>query len=511
MNRPATEMLPVLDETAALIAPQNLPPLHPTDLLAAPLAPVTADPPVPQSPATPGGSFRINVGQSFRGLKVHSVLGEGGMGAAHLVSHPVLRMPLVLKTFKTAAPAQIFREAHLAARVSSPQVVSVLDAGVEEGVAFVVQRYIDGVDLEELLHATRSLGRRLPVSLVIRLLLDAARGLQAIHQAGVVHRDVKPANLFLCGSGKTMVGDFGIATEALQRQEAEPLMGTPSFMAPEQWHQATVDRRTDLYALGATAHLLATNETPFRGDSAASIGLAHVTEPYRPPTPRDPCEAYLFAVVERMLRKRPEERYDTAEHVAAALEVIAEPGPRVVGQGEDRARIGLLSLQVELGDIAAAESEVIVNAANHRLVMDRGVAAALKQAGGEALEREAQREAPAAMGQVVWTAAGALRARHVAHAVAALDGAICLQRTTLRTLLGAEERRCASVTFPALGTGVGEVPMALGAKLMLEAVCTFAALAPEHVRTVRVVLFSEEAQRVWREVLRAMQAPHAHP
>lgn len=486
---PGTERLAALDATG------EMPAMQATEM--APVAGASGVAP-PQAPPP------LKTGSVFHGLKVHSLLGEGGMGAAHIVSHPVLRMPLVLKTFKTAAPAQIFREAHLAARVLSPQVVAVLDAGVEDGVAFVVQRYVDGLDLEELLLSMREIGRLLPVDVVVRVLLDAARGLQAIHQAGVVHRDVKPANLFLCGNGATMIGDFGIATEALRREESEPLMGTPSFMAPEQWHQAHVDRRTDLYALGATAHLLATNETPFHGDSAAQLGVAHVTESYHPPTPRSPSEAYLFAVVERMLRKRPEERYDSADEVASALEVVAESGPRIVPQGEGRARVGELTVEISVGDISAAEGDVIVNAANWMLVMDRGVAGALKRGGGDEVEAEAMKSAPGSMGQVVWTGAGSLKAQHVAHAIAALDGAICLQRTTLRTLLGAERRGCRSVVLPALGTGVGEVPMALGAKLMLEAFRTFASLHPEHVRELRVVLFNEEASTQWREVLRSM-------
>lgn len=486
---PGTELLAALDDTGAL------PAMRATEAAPDPSLPAVSAP----APPPP-----LKAGATFHGLKIHSLLGEGGMGAAHIVSHPVLRMPLVLKTFKTAAPAQIFREAHLAARVLSPQVVAVLDAGVEDGVAFVVQRYVDGLDLEELLHLMRAIGRRLPVDVVVRVLLDAARGLQDIHQAGVVHRDVKPANLFLCGNGATMIGDFGIATEAMRREEAEPLMGTPSFMAPEQWHQSSVDRRTDLYALGATAHLLATNDTPFHGESAAQLGVKHVTEFYRPPPPRSPTEAYLFAVVERMLRKRPEERYDSAEAVASALRVVVERAPRLVSQGENRARVGDLSVEISVGDIAEHEADVIVSAANWMLVMDRGVAAALKRAGGPSLETEAMAHAPASMGQVVWTGAGALKARHVAHAVAALDGAICLQRTALRTLLGAEQRGARSVVMPALGTGVGEVPMALAAKLMLEAFRTFASLRPEHVRELRVVLFNEEAGAQWREVLRAM-------
>lgn len=445
--------------------------------------------------------------RDFHGLKVHGMLGEGGMGAAYLASHKVLRVPLVIKTFKSAAPSQIFREAHLAARVSSPHVVSVLDAGVEDGVPFVVQRYVDGIDLEELLRAQRLIGRRLPVDLVCRLVLDAAMGLRAIHQAGVIHRDVKPANLFLGGGGTASVGDFGIAVETFGGDDQhEPIVGTPQFMAPEQWNQGVIDRRTDLYALGATAHLLSTNVPPFHGESALQLGVAHVSEPYIPPVPRDPREAYLFAVVGRMLRKRPDERYNSADEVVRSLGVVTEAGARIFPQENDHAAIGEVRVELVVGDIAEQKVDVIVSAANTQLKMDRGVALSLVRAAGEevATEARAQRELPVAMGDVVWTSAGKLAARHVAHAVAALDGAICLQRCVLRVLLEAEARKATTVAFPALGTGVGEVPMAQGAKLMLEAFRTFAWVQPQHVRVLRVVLFKDADRGCWRDVLLAM-------
>src|SRR6266850_849952 len=100
---------------------------------------------------TTGIDERLKIGGRFRHLLVHSKLGEGAMGAAFLTSHPILQMPLVIKTFKATVDENIFREAHLAARVVSPNVVSVLDAGYESGVPFVVQRYIDGIDLSELI------------------------------------------------------------------------------------------------------------------------------------------------------------------------------------------------------------------------------------------------------------------------------------------------------------------------------------------------------------------------
>ncbi|MEZ4406569.1 MAG: serine/threonine-protein kinase [Polyangiales bacterium] len=437
-------------------------------------------------------------------MTVHGVLGEGGMGAAFLASHKVLRAPLVIKTFKTTAPAQLFREAHLAARVVSPHVVAVIDAGVEDGTAFVVQRYVDGIDLDELLHAARAMDRRLPLDLVIRLLLDVSRGLAAIHQAGVVHRDVKPANLFLGGNGVASVGDFGVAVETTKSNDDEPVIGTPLLMAPEQWARGAVDRRTDIYALGGTAHLLATNDAPFVGDGPLQLHVAHATEAYLPPSPRDPREAYFFAVVERMLRKRADDRYPSAGEVARDLAVVTEPAPSLVPHGDDEASVGNVTISIGVGNIAEQSADVIVSAANTGMRMDLGVAAALRRAGGDEIATEAKTLAPVSMGQVAWTGAGRLKAKYVAHAVAALDGAICLQRCALRVLLAAEARGATSIAFPALGTGVGEVPMALGAKLMLESFRTFASLRPRHLREVRVVLYNGEALECWRDVLRSM-------
>ncbi len=495
-----TEMLPADEAKAAIDAAKSLP-LQATEafpeLVIAPASPVAPEP-VAEPPGAP------EPGKTFHGLKVHSKLGEGGMGAAFLASHPVLRMPLVIKTFKVGAGEEIFREAHLAARVSSPHVVGAIDAGTEEGVPFVVQRYVDGIDLEEILKAQRTIGRRLPVEAVCRMVVDAAHGLHAIHQAGVVHRDIKPANLFLCGNGTAAVGDFGIAVESRSRGHDSRVVGTPHFMAPEQWNQSSIDRRTDLYALGATAHMLATNEPAFQGESAIQLGIAHVTAAYAPPPPRDPREAYLFAVIDRLLRKRPEDRYASADAVARALAVVTSAPAPVRQRDELRARAGDVGVELAFGDLSQHEADVIVNAANVSLVMDAGVASVLKRVGGEAIEAEALEKAPVAMGDVVWTGAGDLDAHWVAHAVAALDNAICLQRCTLRVLLEAEARRCESVAFPALGTGIGGVPMALGAKLLLEAVRTFSTLEPEHVREVRVVLYDPHAMETWSDVLQSM-------
>ena len=446
----------------------------------------------------------LRVGGHFRGLLVHSKLGEGAMGSAYLTSHPILQMPLVIKTFKATVDENIFREAHLAARVVSPHVVSVLDAGYEFGVPFVIQRYIDGIDLGELLGHLQQAKWRLPVNMICRILIDAADGLHAIHQAGIIHRDVKPANLFLRGGGSATVGDFGIAFDPVKDKNSDRIAGTPSFMAPEQWHGREMGRQTDIYALGATGHLLATGQCPFEDLDLTELRAAHLDRPYTPPTASEPSEAYLYAVIARALRKLPAERFSNASSMARVLKVVATPMPEFVYIGQDTARVGLLRVDLAVGNLADEESDVIVNAANKELTMNLGVAKVLREGAGDSVEREAAAQGPVAMGDVIWTGAGELRARWVAHAVAAIEGAVCLQRATLRVLLGAEVRGARSVLFPALGTGVGEVPIDLAAKLMLEAMRTFAAMEPRQVGIVRLVLYNDRDLARWRTIMQSM-------
>lgn len=453
----------------------------------------------------------LSPGDRFRGLLILSQLGRGAMGTAYLASHPVLRTSFVVKTFDVSQVRgdASFEEAYLAARVRSTHVVAVVDAGMEGDLPFVVQSYVDGIDLEELLERRGATGGRLGNDVVCRVGVDLARGLHALHCAGVVHCDVKPANAFLRGNGEVVLGDLGIAVDiATTKKPSGVSSGTPLYFAPERWRGAAPSRAADLYALGASLHMLATGEEPFRATSMTELGQLHVGRPYAPPHSVYPREAYLFAVLEKLLAKRPEDRHQTAEDVARALSVVTSRPPEWSRSNADytEARIGDLSVSLVLGDLSKHSADVIVNAANAELTMNLGVAKALRAVAGPEIERDVLERAPAAMGEVVWTEAYNLHARFVAHAVSAMRGAVCIQRCVLRTLLEADVRRQRTIAFPALGTGVGEVAMDLGATLLLEAIETFATLSPLHVEHIEIVLLHEEALARWSSALRLLIA-----
>jgi serine/threonine-protein kinase len=432
----------------------------------------------------------LQPGRSFRGLLIHSQLGGGGMGIAYLASHPILRIPLVVKVFTKTLDHDIFREAHLAARVTSPYTVPVIDAGFEQQVPYLVQPYVDGLDFQEVFTRLKTISQVLPLSAGVSLLLHASYGLHAIHQTGVLHRDVKPANLFLRGNGITTIGDFGIAT-SLSQQTGNP--GTPPFMAPEQLAEEPLDRSTDMYALGITAHLLLTGTMPF------SSPIEKFQQPYVPPSSVNPQAAYLFAVIERMLQYHQSERYSTALVAAQTLARIAAPKSHYLRISSNQFRLEYLTVTLKMGDLTQTTADVLVSASHWSLVMDMGVSKALRKAGGKQIEQEALALAPATMGEVIWTQAGNLPARFVAHAVAALKGAICIQRCVLRVLLGCAERQVSTVAFPSLGSGAGEVPMELAAQLTLEAIKTFAHVCLPTVEHILIVLYDQQAYDCWME------------
>lgn len=304
--------------------------------------------------ATVGGFF-INL---FRNLAVkekdaamyslREKIGEGGMGEVWLAHHHRLARPVALKLIRpdkldtaSAAKAEVLmhrfeREAQTTARLRSPNTVEVYDYGVAgNGTFYYVMEYLDGVDLDTLV------SRFGPVApeRAIYLLRQACDSLADAHANDFVHRDVKPANLYITRLGPAYdfvkVLDFGLV-KPVNESTGEPHLssegvtqGTPAFMPPEiAVGSADVDARSDIYALGCVAYWLLTASLVFDGETSINQAVAHATEPPIAPSERSELDipAALDEVVLRCLKKKPEDRFQSTEQLADALAAVATSG-----------------------------------------------------------------------------------------------------------------------------------------------------------------------------------------
>jgi serine/threonine-protein kinase len=262
-------------------------------------------------------------------------IGRGAMGVVYRARDPVINREVALKTIPLAAEfegreleaarAKFFREAETAGRLSHPHIVTIYDAGEQGGTAYIAMELLRG---RHLVEHTAAAGL-LPPAIAIEVTARIADGLHYAHQQGVVHRDVKPANvMFDPPSGELKITDFGIArlTDA-GRTRTGIVLGTPSFMSPEQLQGRAVTGRTDLFSLGVTLFQLLTGQLPFRADSmpALMFKIAHDAPPpigaVRPGLP-----AGLQAFFERALAKDPADRHGSGAEFAEDLRRINTPG-----------------------------------------------------------------------------------------------------------------------------------------------------------------------------------------
>ena len=207
------------------------------------------------------------------------VLGAGAMAVVHEAEDVELGRPVAVKVLAEnlahdgAVRERLFREARIAARLSHPNVVRIYDTGEEGGRPFIVMELVDGESLAELVHREGPLAPEQAVHLV----LQACAGLEAAHQAGLVHRDVKPGNLLLSRDGVLKIADFGIARahDATRLTLTGTVLGTAAYLAPEQALAEEVTAAADVYALGAVLYELLTGVPPRRGETLAAALAAH--------------------------------------------------------------------------------------------------------------------------------------------------------------------------------------------------------------------------------------------
>ena len=268
-------------------------------------------------------------------------IGTGAMGIVYegwdpgigrRVAIKVLKQDLLDSPESADVLARFRREAQAAGRLSHPNIVAVHELGEADGVTFIAMEYVDGRELKDFCDK----GERFPLPQAVRIVTELLAALDAAHAAGVVHRDIKPGNIFLVGNDQIKVGDFGVArVESSELTQAGSVLGTPSYMSPEQISGQVVDGRADLFSAGVILYQLLTGERPFQGTSLATIMHKLLKEEPTPPSAISVHVPPAFdAVISKALAKRPENRYQTGAEFAAAIRTAAAPGARTASADE---------------------------------------------------------------------------------------------------------------------------------------------------------------------------------
>jgi hypothetical protein len=299
------------------------------------------------------------IGTELAGYRIESVLGRGGMSVVYLARDLRLNRNVALKLLASELVedegfrVRFLRESQLAASLDHPNVVPVYEAGEVGGLLYIAMRYVPGTDLKALLRAEGALAPERALVLVGQV----ASALDAAHERGLVHRDVKPSNVLLTGRpGKEhcYLADFGLSTSASDRSvaDAKQIVGTIDYVAPEQIRDAQVDGRADVYSLACLLYECLVGDVPFPRSSDVAVIYAHLEEPAPKASERAPTlPAGIDAVLEQGTAKLPDERWQTCGTlVEAARSALGDGGVRV----RVRRRSRRLGIAVALGGVAAA-------------------------------------------------------------------------------------------------------------------------------------------------------------
>jgi eukaryotic-like serine/threonine-protein kinase len=266
------------------------------------------------------------VGELIAGrFELEEVVGSGGMASVYRAHDRLLERPVALKILHEhyvrdeEAVERFQREARSAAQLAHPNIVTVIDRGEDDGRPYIVFEYVVGENLKQLV--TRE--GALPIGTAIDLGIQIAQALEAAHERGVVHRDIKPQNVLLGEEGRAKVTDFGIArargTEGLTLTGT--IMGTSDYIAPEQAKGEPAGEASDIYSLGVVLYELLTGRVPYEGESPVAVAMRHVHDPVPSVRSRRPeVPPRLDACVRRALAKEPRDRFASMSDLIAELE-----------------------------------------------------------------------------------------------------------------------------------------------------------------------------------------------
>ncbi len=259
---------------------------------------------------------------SIPGYRIIRRICQGGMATVYLAEQESVGREVALKILSPALlqdpnfSQRFLREARFVAKLVHPHIVSLFDLGEHDGELYIAMEYLPGATLRERIRQ----GMGLPEAL--RVLRQLASALACSHREGIIHRDVKPDNVLFRADGNAVLTDFGIATvrdNGMTMTQMGLAVGTPNYMSPEQAQGKKVDHRADLYSLGVLLYEMLTGTVPYTGEDPISIGIQHLTAP----VPRLP-PAYQLAqpLLQRLMAKLPDERFQSAEELVAAIETL---------------------------------------------------------------------------------------------------------------------------------------------------------------------------------------------
>ncbi|NDJ53257.1 MAG: serine/threonine protein kinase [Chloroflexi bacterium] len=269
------------------------------------------------------------IGKKFGQYEVLKQIGKGGMATVYLGQQKSIGRMVAIKVL----PAHLShddtfikrfeREVQTIALLQHPRIMPVYDYGQQGGSPYIVMAYLNGGTLSDLVKEQGTL----PLDRVARITEQIAEGLDFAHDQGVIHRDFKPSNVLLDANGNAYLADFGIAKISMDTGglTGSGIVGTPTYMAPEMFKQEPITPAVDVYALGVTVFQMFSGEPPFGGTTPVHLMYAHLNEPVPTLSARrhDLPEA-LQAILDRAMAKRPEQRYPSAQKLAADLKAIAE-------------------------------------------------------------------------------------------------------------------------------------------------------------------------------------------
>ena len=262
-------------------------------------------------------------------------LGRGSMSVVYLGKDPTIQRFVALKTVRfddAGDPSELveikrrfFREVQSAGLLSHPNIVTIFDAGDEEDLGYIAMEVLEGITLKDWCRKENLQS----VKQVLELVAKVAEALDHAHSHGVVHRDIKPANIMFTKDGIAKITDFSIARITTStKTKTDAILGTPSYMSPEQIAGEKVDGRSDLFSLGVVMFELLTGERPFQGESIASLTYQIAHKPHRPPaqirTDLPPC---CIAIIDRALSKKLDQRYQRGLEFSVDLTVCLQALP----------------------------------------------------------------------------------------------------------------------------------------------------------------------------------------